>query len=534
MREPDRALEPGVERLLDRLVRRFRLSQALHVALRLFPVLLLGLLARELLVRHASLPAGPFVAAAVGGLSVLLGSSAIGAFLGAAGRQEVALLLDRRLGTRELLSAAVEAGPGASHPLQREARRRAAELLESTEARRAFPLARRAALGRALWPLPLLLLAPLVPAASVRRAEAGKTPSRTVTETGRHLAREADAVQARLDRQGRRDLARLKELARRMERGEVGSRVEALAALERFERSAGQGRRPEDAGDALPLRAALASLARDPLGADLARGMRETSGEELRKALERTATILEKPPWADRARDLGRLAEKLDSVASELERLGEAEAAGALRELARALGRGDVRTARELLASAGLAGSCRQAGVRCEGAGRASRELAELLNAARYLLGEGNPPRLQTRTVRLDDGPSAQRSAGPHAGVGSTNEKGPGYRTGSPFLRDRQSSETSEKTGTWEARYASEMVKGERWEDVQARGTLGNEGELVSQPSLALGVAGKATVFPGSGGAVPGAPERAGELERVPLGYRDLVRRYFSEPAGKR
>ncbi len=526
--------EFGVERLLDRLVRRLQVSQALRVAFRLFPVLLLGLLARELLVRRTSLPSGSFAAAVAGGLLVLVVSSAIGAFLGAAGRPAVALLLDRRLGTRELLSAAVDAGPGASHPLQREARRRSVELLGSVEARRAFPLVRKAELGRAVWPLPLLLLVPLVPAVPAGRAGSGKPAPRAVTEAGRYLAREADALQARLDRHGRGELALLKQLARRMERGEVGSRIEALAALERVERSASRGRGPEGEGGVAPLRVALASLARDPLGADLARGMGETSGEELRRALERTASILEKPPWSDRARDLGRLAGRLDAVASELERLGEVGAARALRELAGALRRGDVRTARELLATARLAEACREAGARCDGTARASRELAELVNAARYLLGDGNPPRLQTRTARREDDPSANRSAGPHAGIGSTNEEGPGYRTGSPVLRDRQSRETSVKTGAWEARYPSEIGKAARWEDVQARGTPGSEGELVSQPSLALGVAGKATVSPGRGSAVPGAPERAGELERVPIGYRDVVRKYFSEPAGKR
>lgn len=526
--------ELAVERLLDRLVRRLQLSQALRVAFRLLPVLLLGLLVREILARRASLPSGSFAAAAAGGLFVLVVSSVIGAFLGVAGRPAVALLLDRRLGTRELLSAAVDAGPGASHPLKREARRRAVALLGSSEARRAFPLVRRAELGRAAWPLPLLFLVPLVPAVPTGRAGSDPPVPRAVTEAGRYLAREADALQARLDRQGRAELARLKELARRMERGEVGSRVEALAALERLERSASRGRGPESAGAAAPLRAALASLARDPPGADLARGLTGASGEELRRALQRTASTLEKPPWADRARDLGRLAERLDAVASELERLGEAEAARALRELAGALRRGDVRRARELLASAGVAQACREAGARCDGTAGASRELAELVNAARYLLGDGNPPRLQQQTARREDDPSANRRAGPYAGIGSTNEEGPGYRTGSPVLRDRQSDETSGKTGAWEARYPSEGAKAARWEDVQAKGTLGSEGELVSQPSLALGVAGTATVSPGRGRAAPGAPERAGELERVPIGYRDLVRKYFSEPAGKR
>ena len=102
------------------------------------------------------------------------------------------------------------------------------------------------------------------------------------------------------------------------------------------------------------------------------------------------------------------------------------------------------------------------------------------------------------------------------------------------MLRDRQSDSLSERSGVYEELYESHIVEAESWVDVQARGKLGESGEMLSETGRSLGVAGDAELPPGSfSTAAPGAEQRAAELERVPLGYRDLVRRYFTrdEPA---
>ncbi len=62
---------------------------------------------------------------------------------------------------------------------------------------------------------------------------------------------------------------------------------------------------------------------------------------------------------------------------------------------------------------------------------------------------------------------------------------------------------------------------------------MGLDGEFVSEPGRSAGSGEGAELrsrFVYS--ATQGTPERAGDLERVPLGYRPAVRRYFARERG--
>ena len=97
------------------------------------------------------------------------------------------------------------------------------------------------------------------------------------------------------------------------------------------------------------------------------------------------------------------------------------------------------------------------------------------------------------------------------------------------MTRDRNTAETSDRTEEYEAIYNSKIVEAESWEDVQARGLLGEGGEVGTEIGLSLGVRGEATLpLQPLDAAVPGAAEGASEMERVPPGYREIVRRYFT------
>jgi len=162
-----------------------------------------------------------------------------------------------------------------------------------------------------------------------------------------------------------------------------------------------------------------------------------------------------------------------------------------------------------------------------------ARDLLELVQAARYAVG-GASRSASGRGPRAGELPGA---AGPGRTRAGDDERGDGggYATGERILRDRRSSEAGHKRAEYEALYGPQLSEAESWQDVQARGQLGGSGELLSETGLALGVAaGRACPLDPSLAAAPGMPEGAGETERVPPGYREIVRRYFTreEAAG--
>jgi predicted transcriptional regulator len=363
----------------------------------------------------------------------------------------------------------------------------------------------------------------------MRIAPPPETPA-VVAETGEEIEKALEELRGRLEEEGRPESAdlmeRLDTLADEMQRGEVTSLEEALAALDRMEtQTAALGRDAEEMGRSTGFEEILKELAEDPFTREMSSALASGERRALRRALERMAGAM----TGDQARDLlqGRMLERLASRLMEMSRMlrmaGESELASILKEAAEALRAGDLDRARELLQSPALLEALEAAAGQGGGPqSQMARDLSNLIQHARYMLGMGSLKPLEK------PGQCEHGGGGPWPGKGSTNEQAGGYITEDPLMRDRQSNETSGMTGDWEALYDSQVLEAESWEDVQASGKVGPSGEVMSEVGRSLGTRGEATL-PLRPLAAPaaGRAEGAADLERVPPGYRDMVRRYF-------
>jgi hypothetical protein len=441
--------------------------------------------------------------------------------------EQVAIYLDHKLSTREVILAAYEAGPSCAHPLEVVARRQAAAILAGPTAGFAVPLTRPRAWRPALLGLAALVAVPWIP---VPRWTAGPRDEAVpkLQAVGETLARKIEPLReeiGELDRPEAGPLVdKLRQIADDLEQGRLQTEEEVLVALARVSRETETYRdRVQASRVSEELADVTEALMSDPFASDVARALRDGEMASLTRSLERMADALPEDELAAEAwrNELERLADNLDRLAGILRDAGHSEAAEVMQELAEAIRAGDMNRARELLRSTeGLAAfrGCAGSGLDSEIAG----ELLDAIDLARYLLGLGGPP-------MLEEGMPGEGRPGSHPGDSSTNEAGEAFASGDPSLRDRESEETSDRTGAYESLYESHIIEGESWVDVRARGRLGEQGEFGSREGRSLGVRdGAAHPVPLSPVATPGAPERAAELERIPLGYRDVVRRYFS------
>ncbi len=442
--------------------------------------------------------------------------------------RDAALVLDRRLGTRELVTAATESTSG-KHPLARLARRRAAIALERSSVATALPFAgwrswRPAILGGAAVVLAFFL--PLRSPGMLAAAEAIDPVLENAAET---LAEELEPLIEEIVDSERPEaeeaLGRLQELIEEMQTGELETVDDALVAVNRLEQTFRE-LSDEAAGEQAGFDQLVEDLGSAPLSADLATAMTDGDRQALREALDRMGEALTGAEARDAAmeRQMALLEERLSELARLLEQSGESELAAAIRELLEALQQGDLEKAREMLASEEVAGACQAAGEQASDE-RLGMQLAELLGLGRYLLGQ-TPAELGSRDGD-GGGDGTGRGSGPHPGTETTHLETRGYATGDPILRDRQTSEAGDWQLEFESRYGSQLERASG-EDLRVSGRTGEAGELKSQVGRGLGVRGEGSL-PLGAFATPGAldPERAADLESVPLGYRDLVRRYF-------
>jgi hypothetical protein len=322
-------------------------------------------------------------------------------------------------------------------------------------------------------------------------------------------------------------VGKLEQLSSELKHGEVFDRESALLALDEVERALArfsEGRRPGPAGDDA-VESALQQLAADPFGSDLTEAARSGDASRLRDAVLATANALSSGELSrqERAEQIEGLGELLREVARELRRNGLIDQAHALDELARALEDGDLERAEELLDSSSMLDAFAGIGERTVDQ-RVAQDLIEAVNLARYLLGRGKPLPLGAGCSRPGEG-----TAGVGPGTGSTNEEAEGFETGEAVLRDRQSDATSDRRGSYESLYEPHIIEAESWVDVQVKAGTGASGSFLSEIGRSAGTGDEAThrtrflAAPANG-----SPERAAELERVPPGYRDVVRRYFS------
>lgn len=453
--------------------------------------------------------------------------------------RDAALVLDRRLGTRELVTAAHEAAGNISgttagtpngtttalHPAVELTRGRAAAALAGDAVARALPLTAWGRFRPVLLGFAAALLAFFLPPLGEQASATLTAPDPAVKDTAEILAEELAplaAEVAELERpEAKEALARLEEMVEEMRRGALPTSEDALVALAETEEALTDLRQEmsaEELGDAVQ------EMGTEPLAADLTAALSEMDRDALRDSLRQMAQAMSSEEARQRGaqQQLASLAEKFDQLADALEQSGRQDLADVVRELARALEAGDLKRAAELLASAEMLAAMEftaESGT-CD---RVGNSMAELLQTARYLLGREKP------TALANQGQSQPGTgSGPMPGTGSTNREVEGYATGNRMLRDRQTTETSSRTGEFEALYESERMAAENLTDVRSQGQMGAEGELLSEEGRALGMEGASSLplQPFSGSAA-GAPERAKDLESVPLGYRGLVREYF-------
>lgn len=518
----------ALESKLERLRRRFVAGRVLSVLSRWLPAPLLCAALVVLADRFRIDLGSPWPVLGAGAAAVLAWAL-LRAWMRRPSPLKMALLLDRRLGTREVLAAAVEAGPAASHPLLVEARQRASRALQRPDAAESVRLPGLRSWRAVGLSLLALLLVPLVPGLVAPPTPAAD-PAPQLVEAGEALAEEvkriAEDLPELMDDETEQVFEQLERLAAELRSGEKTSLEEALLALDQAEQAVRELESKRGAAAQRALGSLLDELEQDPFAGDLARALADGDEAALREALERMARALP----ADQAEamaqieQLQELTERLQRLADQLRELGHEQAAEQLEELIEAIRNYDLDRARELLGTPRMVDTCRALG------GALGRELFEALNLARYLIGSGHIPPLEAGESA--DGAGDGR-AGPFPGTGSTNEQAEGYETGDPLLRNRISDETAERLGRYEALYESHIVEAESWVDVRAPGELGTQGGFSLQEGRALGTAGEAGPAPSVPPfAAPGSAERAAELERVPLGYRGLIRRYFSrEPS---
>jgi hypothetical protein len=525
-REPFR-IEPCLASYRRRLIAR----AALRGLARGLPWVLLGCAPLVLASSLAGVPGGAWVDAAPPALVVLIAAAAwLLAFRRALRPAEVALVLDRRLGTGELLIAAYEAGPDTPRPLEREARSRAEAVLAATRPRDVVAVTRPAAWRPALLGGLLVTLASVLPPAAEVARPIDARERKQLAAIGETLSPKAEEISQRLADFDAAELSesmeRFESLVSELRMGRMETAEEALFDLAEIDRMLATRRvsPTEPSLGSSEVDEALGELVGDPFTNELGMAMQSGDATRLREAVRATAAALAGADLRreDHAERIDRLARTFEALAAALAEAGLADESEVLRDLAEALRTGDLDRARALLESSIAYGACSAFGERRE----LERELVDAISLARYLLGGAPLP------LGSSPGGSGDGRGGPGPGSSSTNEAAMPYDTGDPLLRDRQSAQASSRRGTYEALYESHIVEAESWVDVQARGGPGSGGPFLSETGRSAGVVTDVRqplwVF---AAAARGAPERAAELERVPLGYRDVVRRYFTRDA---
>lgn len=523
-----------LELRLRRLVGRLRRRAALAAAARWLPPLQLIWLALFVFWRLGWVTRSPFAAEVLGTAAAILLVAITWAAARAPQAQAAALLADRRLGTREVLAAAWEADPGDRHPLVLRARARASAALEPSRVREAFPSTRPAAWRGTILGSAVLLLASFIPLPT--RVSAAVPVDPTVTNTAEILTEELEELAERVEEVDRPEtddaFARLQDLVDELRRGEVPTVEEALIELASFEEAVSSSLQAIDNDDGLS--ELLREFAAEPPAAELAEAMAAGDVEAFREALAGLAESLpaSEAEAAQRQERLQDLAQRFEELAATLDEEGRWAEAALLRQLAEALREGDFARARDLLGSDAFDEQACSIGGDCAGGGSGGEnvadEILELAQLARHLLGTGLPR-------ALAQGASGEGARGPGRGPGpgttSTNSEDAGYETGDAIVRHRQDEATSDRTGTFESQYESQLLEPRGTEDVRTPGEVGETGEMLSREGRGMGVDGSASLpLRPLSSAVPGAPEQAGDLESVPLGYRDLVREYFQRP----
>jgi hypothetical protein len=449
-------------------------------------------------------------------VAVAILASFLASLLSGIDNKATALVLDHRLGLKEVMTTALEAGPRTNHPLLIEVRSRAATELRSGRYCQAFRITSVRAWYAALCATLLLASITFVPPFQPLAKETARTDVKTAGQKIQAAASRVSPETKKTDA-----FKRLETLARKMKQGEIRSAEQAFIDLDRIEKALRRTPRSSPPPEERKLFEALDSLAKEPLARELVDALGSRDQEALHKAVEEMSKAFSatEAESLQQSKERERLTERLTEVAKALNDAGRPDLARVFQKLATALKKGKVDEVKQFLASLEFKQATGELSQMCSGGAEAKSlaQAAELLQLARHILGAGPPLPLQT-------------AAGPLPGVGSTNLKGETYKSGDPVLRERQSSSRSLRTGEFESLYASEFQKAERWQNLKVEGKTLEEGETLREEVRGQGEKSTARTRLGAApGSLPAGVERASDLEKVPAGYRDLVKRYFDQ-----
>lgn len=418
-------------RFLSHARRRLAMRRGFEAALRSLPWSLgasaLVVLALRLGSARQELALEPRAPLAIAGLLVAL--AALGAGVAAALRrfapEEIALLVDRALDTRERLATATWSRGGD------EAERRAAEALEALGARSAAealplrPPAWRggaggvAALGLALLlPLPGPPEPPPAPEADPEVQAAAQQVEERVEELAEELEERSppESVERLLEEVGR-TAASLQQ--------EPATREEAELALQKLEQRVQRERDEREAADAGALERALSAMEQATLTRRAARAAQRGDLEALERELASLAEAFREGVSFER-RDLDRMSVRLEEAAAELAESSHSELAQQLAEIAKAMQEGDLERAAELLEQLERSGALDRAADDVA-AGLALEQTQAMLQQALAQLGRARPDQLgpsaaQEAAELLREAAGALAEAGAEAPAGRLEE----------------------------------------------------------------------------------------------------------------
>ncbi len=524
---------------LKRWQRRLRLQATLHFAVRIIAAAGL-LLAPALYATRAGWLSTPIVELLAWIAVPLAIACALAWCLGARPLREMALLADRVLSTREVITTAWLSDTSLGHPLVDEAHARALD-----ELRASAPAAHIRLIER--WPRWLGVLAglgvmgalflPLPPVLT----HAGASPDRVSTSADEErfeaLIEPLAAIEDALSQLDEPEVAawrdEIQALRESLEAEELEGELELLAKLNEYSEGLEELARKSD-------ERALSDAESLELGAMDAGELQELAeriAEGEAHLLERTLAGMEQAAanaredqkrWAKR---LQREAAALRALADDIEKGGDKALADRLRAIADAAESDDTRMLRALVASTIPSDQPCKGGM-CS-ASSTMREASQALDRLRAMLGEGRPQKLSELMARGGQGARGAGRPGPPSGMPgtrSTNERDEGGRAGEAVVMDREAPERSSRRGEFEALYESELAEAGSYEDRLVTGELLDESQMLGREVLGFGTAGaptRAAKLPGR--LVESEPTRAADLERVPRGYRELVRRYFGK-----
>jgi hypothetical protein len=496
----------------------------------LLPLALAGAAVHLFLIRAGLLSSATFRPGILSAVAVAILASFLASLLSGIDNKATALVLDHRLGLKEVMTTALEAGPRTNHPLLIEVRSRAATELRSGRFRQAFRITSVPAWYAALCATLLLASITFVPPFQPLAKETARTDVKTAGQKIQAAASRVSPETKKTDA-----FKRLETLARKMKQGEIRSAEQAFIDLDRIEKALRRTPRSSPPPEERKLFEALDSLAKEPLARELVDALGSRDQEALHKAVEEMSKAFSatEAESLQQSKERERLTERLTEVAKALNDAGRPDLARVFQKLATALKKGKVDEVKQFLASLEFKQATGELSQMCSGGAEAKSlaQAAELLQLARHILGAGPPLPLQTAQGSPSGiESSTSKGAGPLPGVGSTNLKGETYKSGDPVLRERQSSSRSLRTGEFESLYASEFQKAERWQNLKVEGKTLEEGETLREEIRGQGEKSTARTRLGAApGSLPAGVEGASDLEKVPAGYRDLVKRYFDQ-----